>query len=122
MGDIEKTHDKNHAGIAMPRKLPPLNALRAFEAAGRYLSFTGAAEELLVTQSAVSRHVGALEAWLGVKLFFRRRGRIGLTARGEAYFRALSSALDQMDHATRRVRENADETLLRLKPPPTFAN
>ena len=39
----------------MPRKLPPLNALRAFEAAGRYLSFTGAAEELLVTQSAVSR-------------------------------------------------------------------
>lgn len=105
----------------MPRKLPPLNALRAFEAAGRYLSFTGAAEELLVTQSAVSRHVGALEDWLGVKLFFRRQRGIELTARGEAYFRALSSALDQVDHATRRVRDNADETLLRLKLPPTFA-
>ena len=105
----------------MPRKLPPLNALRAFEAAGRYLSFTGAAEELLVTQSAVSRHVGALEDWLGVKLFFRRQRGIELTARGEAYFRVLSSALDQIDHATRRVRDNADETLLRLKLPPTFA-
>ena len=105
----------------MPRKLPPLNALRAFEAAGRYLSFTGAAEELLVTQSAVSRHVGALEDWLGVKLFFRRQRGIELTARGEAYFRALSSSLDQIDHATRRVRDNADETLLRLKLPPTFA-
>jgi len=105
----------------MPRKLPPLNALRAFEAAGRYLSFTGAAEELRVTQSAVSRHVGALEDWLGVKLFFRRQRGIELTARGEAYFRSLSSALDQIDHATRRVRDNADETLLRLKLPPTFA-
>ena len=105
----------------MPRKLPPLNALRAFEAAGRYLSYTGAAQELLVTQSAVSRHVGALEDWLGVKLFFRRQRGIELTARGEAYFRALSSALDEMDHATRRVRDNADETLLRLKLPPTFA-
>ena len=105
----------------MPRKLPPLNALRAFEAAGRYLSFTGAAQELLVTQSAVSRHVGALEDWLGVKLFFRRQRGIELTARGEAYFRALSSSLDQIDHATRRVRDNTDETLLRLKLPPTFA-
>lgn len=105
----------------MPRKLPPLNALRAFEAAGRYLSFTAAAEELLVTQSAVSRHVGALEDWLGVKLFFRRQRGIELTARGEAYFRALSSAFEQIDHATRRARDNADETLLRLKLPPTFA-
>jgi LysR family glycine cleavage system transcriptional activator len=105
----------------MPRKLPPLNALRAFEAAGRYLSFTGAAQELLVTQSAVSRHVSSLEDWLGAKLFFRRQRGIELTARGEAYFRALSSALDQIDHATRRVRDNTHETLLRLKLPPTFA-
>ena len=105
----------------MPRRLPPLNALRAFEAAGRYLSFTEAAQELLVTQSAVSRHVAALEDWLGVKLFFRRQRGIELTARGESYFRALSASLDQMDHATRRVRDNTDETLLRLKLPPTFA-
>jgi LysR family glycine cleavage system transcriptional activator len=105
----------------MPRKLPPLNAVRAFEAAGRYLSFTGASQELLVTQSAVSRHVGALEDWLGAKLFFRRQRGIELTPRGEAYFRALSTALDQIDVATRRMRDNADEKLLRLKLPPTFA-
>ena len=105
----------------MSRRLPPLNAVRAFEAAGRYLSFTGASQELLVTQSAVSRHVGALEDWLGAKLFFRRQRGIELTPRGEAYFRSLSTALDQIDHATRRVRDDADEKLLRLKLPPTFA-
>ena len=105
----------------MPRKLPPLNAVRAFEAAGRYLSFTGAARELLVTQSAVSRNVSILEDLLGAKLFFRRQRGIELTARGEAYFRTLSTALDQIDNATRRVRDDADETLLRLKLPPTFA-
>lgn len=105
----------------MSRKLPPLNAVRAFEAAGRYLSFTGAAQELLVTQSAVSRHVSVLEDWLGAKLFFRRQRGIELTPRGEAYFRDLSRALDQIDQATRRIREDADEKVLRLKLPPTFA-
>jgi LysR family glycine cleavage system transcriptional activator len=105
----------------MPRKLPPLNAVRAFEAAGRYLSFTGAAQELLVTQSAVSRHVSVLEDWLGAKLFYRRQRGIELTPRGEAYFRALSVALDQIDQATGRIRDDADEKLLRLKLPPTFA-
>jgi LysR family glycine cleavage system transcriptional activator len=105
----------------MPRKLPPLNAVRAFEAAGRYLSFTGAAQELLVTQSAVSRHVSVLEDWLGAKLFFRRQRGIELTPRGEAYFRSLSTALDQIDQATRRMRDDAGEKVLRLKLPPTFA-
>jgi LysR family glycine cleavage system transcriptional activator len=105
----------------MPRKLPPLNAVRAFEAAGRYLSFTAAARELLVTQGAVSRHVAMLEDWLGAKLFVRRQRGIELTAAGETYFRALSSALDQIDRATARIRSDADENLLRLKLPPTFA-
>jgi LysR family glycine cleavage system transcriptional activator len=105
----------------MPRKLPPLNAVRAFEAAGRYLSFTGASQELLVTQSAVSRHVSTLEDWLGAKLFFRRQRGIELTPRGEAYYRALSIALDQIDVATRRMRDDAAEKVLRLKLPPTFA-
>jgi LysR family glycine cleavage system transcriptional activator len=105
----------------MPRKLPPLNAVRAFEAAGRYLSFTGAAQELLVTQSAVSRHVSVLEDWLGAKLFFRRQRGIELTPRGEAYFRSLSTALDQIDQATRRMRDDSGEKVLRLKLPPTFA-
>ena len=105
----------------MARKLPPLNAVRAFEAAGRYLSFTAAARELLVTQGAVSRHVAMLEDWLGAKLFVRRQRGIALTAAGESYYRALSASFDQIDHATARIRSGAGENLLRLKLPPTFA-
>ena len=56
----------------MSRRLPPLNALRAFEAAARHLSFTRAAEELFVTQAAISHQVKALEEWLGMPLFERR--------------------------------------------------
>jgi LysR family glycine cleavage system transcriptional activator len=105
----------------MRRKLPPLNALRAFEASGRYSSFTGAAKELLVTQGAVSRHVSLLEDWLGVKLFLRTSRGIELTRKGESYIRALSNAFDQIDDATREVRDEADGAVLRLKLPPTFA-
>ncbi|SIT45843.1 Transcriptional regulator, LysR family [Paraburkholderia piptadeniae] len=105
----------------MRRKLPPLNALRAFEASGRYSSFTGAAKELLVTQGAVSRHVSLLEDWLGVKLFLRTPRGIELTRKGESYIRALSSAFDQIDYATRELRDEADGSVLRLKLPPTFA-
>jgi LysR family glycine cleavage system transcriptional activator len=105
----------------MRRKLPPLNALRAFEASGRYFSFTGAAKELLVTQGAVSRHVSALEEWLGVKLFLRTHRGIELTTKGESYLRVLSGALDQIDFAIRQLRDNANEKVLRLKLPPTFA-
>jgi len=63
----------------MTRKLPPLNALRAFEAAARHMSFTRAADELHVTQSAVSHQVKALEDWLGFLLFRRRNRAIELT-------------------------------------------
>ncbi|WP_345816845.1 transcriptional regulator GcvA (plasmid) [Paraburkholderia sp. PREW-6R] len=105
----------------MRRKLPPLNALRAFEASGRYLSFTGAAKELLVTQGAVSRHVSLLEDWLGMKLFLRTHRGIELTRKGETYIRALGSVFDQIDYATREARDEADGSVLRLKLPPTFA-
>jgi LysR family glycine cleavage system transcriptional activator len=105
----------------MRRKLPPLNALRAFEASGRYSSFTNAAKELLVTQGAVSRHVSLLEDWLGVKLFLRTHRGIELTRKGETYVRALSSVFDQIDYATREARDEADGSVLRLKLPPTFA-
>ncbi|CAB3708223.1 transcriptional regulator GcvA [Trinickia soli] len=105
----------------MRRKLPPLNALRAFEASGRYSSFTGAAKELLVTQGAVSRHVSLLEDWLGVQLFLRTHRGIELTRKGETYIRALSSVFDQIDYATREARDEADGSVLRLKLPPTFA-
>jgi len=105
----------------MSRHLPPLNAVRAFEAAARNTSFTRAAQELFVTQGAVSRHVATLERWLGAKLFTRTQRGIELTAKGSAYFRILTGALDQIDYATRQLQQRPDETLLRLKLPPTFA-
>jgi LysR family glycine cleavage system transcriptional activator len=105
----------------MLRRLPPLNAVRAFEAVARHGSVTRAAAELAVTQGAVSRHVGALEHWLGAKLFVRTQRGVALTPKGTTYFRSLRAALDQIDHATRHVQQAADDNLLRLKLPPTFA-
>ena len=66
----------------MARRLPPLNALRAFEAGARHLSFTKAAEELFVTQAAVSHQVKLLEQNLGVQLFRRMTRKLALTAEG----------------------------------------
>jgi LysR family transcriptional regulator, glycine cleavage system transcriptional activator len=106
---------------AANRRLPPLNAVRAFESAARNASFTRAAQELFVTQGAVSRHVAALERWLGAKLFKRTQRGIALTTKGTAYFRVVRGALDQIDHATRQLQQSPDENLLRLKLPPTFA-
>ncbi len=71
----------------MHRRLPPLNALKAFEAAGRHGSFTLAAEELRVTHGAVSRHIQTLEAWLGILLFERHNRRVVLTEAGAAISR-----------------------------------
>ena len=105
----------------MSRQLPPLNALRAFEAAARSGSFTRAAQELCVTQGAVSRHVAALEAWLQVRLFERNRHGIELTPPGEAYFGVARAAFDQVDFGTRQVRSAPAKNRLRIKLPPTFA-
>ncbi len=103
------------------RRLPPLNALRAFEASARNASFTRAAQELCVTQGAVSRHVGALEDWLKIKLFKRERYGIELTAQGNVYFRTIKNALDQIEYGTQQLRQSPDENRLRIKLPPTFA-
>ncbi len=105
----------------MLRRLPPLNAVRAFEATGRNGSVTRAARELSVTQGAVSRHVRGLEEWLGIKLVERTQHGIRLTAAGTTYLRALRSSLDQIDHATRQLQQSPADNLLRLKLPPTFA-
>lgn len=105
----------------MNRKLPPLNALRAFESSARNESFTRAAQELFVTQGAVSRHVAGLEKWLGTKLFKRTQRGIALTAKGSTYFRILKGALDQIEFGTRQLQEKDEANLLRLKLPPTFA-
>ena len=96
----------------MARRLPPLNALRAFEAAARHLSFTKAAEELFVTQAAISHQVKALEAALDLQLFRRLNRRLMLTDAGQLYLPALTGAFDAIDTATTRLR--ADENAGRL--------
>ena len=106
---------------AMARRLPPLNAVRAFEASARSASFTSAAQELCVSQGAVSRHVACLEEWLNVKLFRRVHRGIELTAQGSTYFRQVKSALDQIEAGARQLKQSPNERRLRLKLPPTFA-
>lgn len=87
------------------RDLPAsLDLLRGFEASARLLSFTAAASELFLTQSAVSRQVQQLEEQLGVKLFERRTRALVLTDAGDRYFRDVSKALNQLREATAAVR------------------
>lgn len=90
----------------MPRPLPNLAALRAFEAAGRHLSFSRAADELFVTQGAVSRHVQTLEQELGLPLFARTRP-LTLTPHGAAYHAAIRQAFAGIVAATRTARAEA---------------
>ncbi|MDE1465384.1 transcriptional regulator GcvA [Spartinivicinus poritis] len=87
----------------MPRYLPSLNALKAFEAAGRHQNFTLAANELFVTQGAISRQVKQLEEYLGFPLFERRGQTLQLTAAGKQYLGAIKEALDTMDEATQSI-------------------
>jgi LysR family glycine cleavage system transcriptional activator len=87
----------------MARRLPPLNALRAFEAAARLLSFTKAAEELNITPSAISHQIRGLEAYLGLRLFRRSARALMLTDEGQAYLPALRDAFDGIHAATARL-------------------
>jgi LysR family glycine cleavage system transcriptional activator len=90
-------------------KLPPLNAMRAFEAAGRHQSFSRAADELCVTQGAISRHIKLLEADMGVQLFHRHARGIRLTKVGRSLLPEVSGALERIASAVgavaRRQRE-----------------
>ena len=86
----------------MKRILPPLNALRAFEAAGRLGSFKEAAVELHVTQGAVSQHVRLLEEWLGASLFERHNRRVLLTPAANAYLAEIGPLFEQLAQATAR--------------------
>ena len=88
------------------RALPPLDLLRGFEAAARNLSFTQAATELFLTQSAISRQIRALEDDLGVPLFERRHRALALTDAGEALQRSVSSALAQLRETVRQITEH----------------
>ncbi|MFN4015890.1 MAG: transcriptional regulator GcvA [Reyranella sp.] len=87
----------------MKRTLPPLNGLRAFEAAARHMSFTDAAEELNVTQAAISHQVRGLELRLGLKLFVRRNRSLLLSEAGQAYLPSVRAAFDQLNEATEKL-------------------
>src|SRR6266542_3073709 len=105
----------------MPRRLPPLNALKTFEAAARHESFTRAAEELCVTQGAVSHQVKALEAELAVKLFNRERQRLIITEAGKDYLTVVRDALDRIAVGTERLLQRQNAGVLTVSTSPDFA-
>ncbi len=90
-------------------RLPPLNALRAFESAGRHESFARAATELHVSQGAVSRHIKLLEQHLGAELFRRHAQGVALTDRGRALLPELTAAFERIVRASRRVESRDNE-------------
>lgn len=93
------------AQIFMPRQMPPLNALRAFEAAGRHESFSRAAEELGVAHSAISRHVRGLEDRLGTQLFRDLPRGVALTQAGARFLAELTPSFDRIAEASEALRE-----------------
>src|SRR5215210_3947460 len=103
------------------RRLPPLTAVRAFEAAARTENFTAAAAELGLTQAAVSYQVKALEERLGAALFVRERGRARLTPLGQRLLPTLSQAFDSIEAAF-ATHQAEDESLLTVTTTHTFAN
>lgn len=103
------------------RRLPPLSAIRVFEAAARHEHFTAAAEELGMTQAAVSYQIRALEERVGVQLFERSKGRVRLTDAGRRLLAPLTDAFDRMDGAFAALRAD-DENMLSISTTSTFAN
>ncbi|MGH7098853.1 MAG: transcriptional regulator GcvA [Stellaceae bacterium] len=102
-------------------RLPPLSALRAFEAAARHLSFSEAALELNVTPAAISHQIHALEADLGVALFHRRNRAIALTPSARVLLPGLSEAFSGIRTAVRRLRAHNDTGTLNVTASPSFA-
>ena len=101
--------------------LPPLNALKAFEAAARHESFTRAAEELCVTQGVVSHQVKVLEAELAIKLFNRERQRLIITEAGRDYLTVVRDALDRIAIGTERLLQRQNAGVLTVSTSPDFA-
>lgn len=102
-------------------RLPPLNAIRAFEVVARRLSITIAAEELHVTPGAVSRQIRTLEDALGIALLVRGHRQISLTRAGEEYYRAVTKSMDVLREATVRLTRRTRRTQLKVRAYTTFA-
>ncbi|MEO3416297.1 LysR family transcriptional regulator [Roseovarius sp. CAU 1744] len=104
------------------RRLPPLNALRAFEAAARHLSFNAAAGELGVTPTAISHQIKLLEDTVGRTLFVRNPRPISLTEAGERLFPTVRTALDQLAQVVADITETPDTSTLRVSTTVAFAS
>ena len=104
----------------MSNTLPPLNALRAFEATARHLSFTKAAGELHVTPAALSHQIKGLEEFLGVRLFERKARAIALTDAGRQLYPGLHSAFVQMRQAVQSLERLQNDRVLVISAPPGF--
>lgn len=105
----------------MAFRLPPLNSLRLFEAAGRHLSFKLAADELGLTPSAVSHGIQGLEDWLGAPLFLRGRAGLTLTEVGASYHPAVREALVRIATASEQCSRRGQRNEIRVSAAPTFA-
>ncbi|WP_024301656.1 transcriptional regulator GcvA [Pseudogulbenkiania sp. MAI-1] len=106
----------------MRRKIPSIEALQAFETAARYQSFTRAAEELALTQSAVCKQIAALEEMLGIPLFHRIKRRVSLTEAGQVYAREVRENLDRMERSTLSIMAHQGSGgVIELASVPTFA-
>lgn len=106
----------------MRRRLPPLSTLRPFEATARLGSFTLAAQELSLTQGAVSQQVRNLEDHLGIRLFDRQARKLELTEDGKHLFDATQRALDELERATTRIVARGERETLTLSATPTVAS
>jgi LysR family glycine cleavage system transcriptional activator len=107
--------------LPVRRRLPSLNALKAFEATARHENITKAAAELFVTQGAVSQQVKGLEAELGVRLFQRERQRVALTEAGRLYLEVVRDAFDRLGMGTERLLQRQSAGALTVTTSPNFA-
>jgi LysR family glycine cleavage system transcriptional activator len=105
----------------MGRRLPPLNSLKCFEAAGRLLSFTGAARELNVTQAAISHQIKVIEEYLGVSLFERYPRRLALTEQGKALLPEVIEAFDRVSAAIGMLSKDHYSNIISVRLAPSFA-
>lgn len=104
----------------MYKRLPPLNSLKAFECAARHLSFTKAADELFVTQAAISHQIKLLEDFLGIELFKRKNRALELTELGRTYFADISKILHKLSESTDKLLMQKNEKHLTISVPQTF--
>ncbi|WP_439327672.1 transcriptional regulator GcvA [Lonepinella sp. BR2357] len=104
----------------MGKRLPPLNSLKAFESSAKHLSFTKAAEELFVTQAAVSHQIKLLEDFLGLELFVRKNRLLELTEKGKWYYGEISPILQKLASVTEKICSQNKSTLT-ISVPQTFA-